>query len=245
METQELLAEFYSLCERALRIEDIANALFDLARGAGFSHATYLRGGLTSPNGLLLTNYPDEWRSRYFAQRYERIDPILLRTRRILDPFLWGDPLVRADMSPQQLRMMEDAREHKVGHGYAVPLHSSFYVNAACMFACAHNDIPPTSCKTMRRASVIAHEHICRLSRRAQNCEHISELSLRERECLALYAQSLSDAEIAHLQGISAATVRRHLNLARLRLKAATRQEAVVKALISRQIDPSRSRTAG
>lgn len=234
-----MIGDFYALCERAQSIEDVAKALFETAHRTGFPHASYLCGGSpANPDaGLLLTNYPSEWRQRYLQQRYHRIDPIISRAQRTIDPFMWSDPLVRAAMTPKQLRMMEEAKTFRVGHGYAVPLHSSMQVGAACFFASEHNDIPPVSCKTMQRVSVIAHEHVCRMARLSKGRGETPQLSARERACLSLHAQGLGDAEIGRTLRLRLATVRRHLDQARLRLGVATRQEALVLALVSRQLD--------
>lgn len=230
--------EFYALCEGAETVNDVAGALFDAARRIGFAHASYVCGGAPDDGdpGFLLTNYPDEWRRRYQDSRYRSIDPIISRAHRTIEPFIWGDPIVLAGMSPKQLRMMEEARAFHVGHGYAVPVHSSLHVRAACFFASEHNDIHPTSCRASRRISVIAHEHICRLAKLSEGRREAPQLSAREGACLNLYARGLGDLEIAATLDIRLPTVRRHFDQARRRLGVATRQEALVRALTTGQI---------
>jgi DNA-binding CsgD family transcriptional regulator len=162
----------------------------------------------------------------------------MCRVHRSVDPFVWRDPLVRAGMSPKQLRMMDEAKAFRLGDGYAVPVHSSIDVRVACVFASEHGDFEPASCKAMRRISIIAHEHVARLARLSDWRGEAPALSERERVCLGLYAQGLGDSEIAARLGIRLPTVRRHLDLAKQRLKVSSRPEALVRALLTRQIAP-------
>jgi DNA-binding NarL/FixJ family response regulator len=57
-----------------------------------------------------------------------------------------------------------------------------------------------------------------------------ASLSSRQREVLSLAASGLSDKESAAVLGVSVSTVRRHMHLARNRLKAETRVQAVYLA---------------
>lgn len=242
MDALKLIAEFYVACEMAESTEAIAAALFAAARGAGFDHVSYQCGDVRGPARIAFSNFPSGWRRLYAERGYDRIDPILARARAAREPFLWSDPLLCAAMTPKQTRMMGEARTFRVGFGYAVPLHSSLHVRAACFFACPHGDIAVTSQRAMRTAAIITHEHVCRLSRRPALHEPSPRLSPRECDCLGLYAQGLTDAEIAARLDIRVPTVRRHFDQARLRLGVATRQEALVAALLTRQVEPGCSR---
>lgn len=244
MDTLGVIAEFYARCESAETVDHVAGALFEAARSVGFPHASYLCGDSpeASNTRIFLTNYPSEWRSRYNESGYCNIDPIISRAHRTLEPFMWSDPIVRAGMSPKQLRMMEEAKAFHVGHGYAVPVHSSIHIRAACFFASEHNDIPPLSCMASRRISVIAHEHVCRLARLSDGRGAAPQLSERERICLNLYGRGLGDAQIGAALDICVPTVRRHFDRAKLRLGVASRPEALVRALISGQIDAAPAR---
>lgn len=61
-------------------------------------------------------------------------------------------------------------------------------------------------------------------------------LSPRERQCLALKAQGADDSEIALALQISVATVRRHIEQAKRRLSARSREHAVAIAIQSGQL---------
>jgi len=240
METLRVIGDFYAQCESAQTLDEVAAALFEVAARAGFPHASYLCGASAAApdTGLLLTNYPRKWRQRYIERRYHRIDPIIGRALRSVEPFRWSDPLFRASMSPRQMRMFDEAKAFRLGDGYAVPVQASIHVRASCFFASEHGDIDPASCKAMRRVSVIAHENVCRVARLSDGHGEAPALSDREGACLNLYAHGLDDSEIAAELGIRVPTVRRHLELVKQRLGVKTRPEALVRALLTGQIGP-------
>ena len=65
------------------------------------------------------------------------------------------------------------------------------------------------------------------------------ELSERQKQVLRLAGQGRTDREIAQALGISHKTVEKHLALARARLRATSRTEAVVRALRAELLDGS------
>jgi len=238
VESADVAGHFYARCEGARRLEEIEAALFETAAQKGFPHVSYLCGDSAAQpkSGILLTNFPREWRRHYLERRYYRIDPLISLVHRAIDPFVWSDPLVRARMSPKQLQMLDEAKEFRLGDGYAVPLHSSIHVRASCFFASEFGDLDPESCRAMRHVSVIAHEYIARFTRLSDPRGEAPPLSERERACLNLYAQGFDDAEIGGALGIRVPTVRRHFEQAKRRLGVASRPEALVRALLTRQI---------
>ncbi|TPW07427.1 MAG: LuxR family transcriptional regulator [Alphaproteobacteria bacterium] len=242
MDTLDGVSAFFAACEQAHSLDEIGAALFSSARRLGFPHVAYLCGGLRAPpeTRILLSNYPDAWRSHYRAQRYDRIDPIISLAGEALDPFVWSDPLIRARMSPRQSRILDEARQFRLGEGYVSPVHASFAVSASCIFVAEHPDLDPRACIAARRIGVIAHEYIARLVRRGDThlgAVHRSRpLSDRERACLEAFARGAGDAEMAATLGVSLRTVRRHFEQVRRRLSVASRQEALVRALLGRAI---------
>jgi DNA-binding CsgD family transcriptional regulator len=61
-------------------------------------------------------------------------------------------------------------------------------------------------------------------------------MTRRERQCLELAAQGKSDWVAGRILGISERTVHNHIEHAKRRLGVATRVQAIVHALVSRQI---------
>jgi DNA-binding CsgD family transcriptional regulator len=97
-------------------------------------------------------------------------------------------------------------------------------------------DLDPHAYATAKLANVITHH------RAAQLCEaqrpDTPELRPRERQCLELCARGRTDSEIARELGVSLATVRRHIESARIRFGVSTRVQAALRAVLSGQIKP-------
>lgn len=75
-----------------------------------------------------------------------------------------------------------------------------------------------------------------RASNAAQSNANGHRLTLRERQCLELVARGKSDWVVSKLLGISERTVHNHIERAKRRLGVATRVQAIVHALATRQI---------
>jgi DNA-binding CsgD family transcriptional regulator len=85
-------------------------------------------------------------------------------------------------------------------------------------------------------AALAAHERLCDLS---ESREHqVTQLSPREAECLEWLSRGLRNDRIADRMGISLATVEAHLASARRKLKSSTREQALVRAVILKLINP-------
>ena len=141
-----------------------------------------------------------------------------------------------AEMTPTQLGLLDEAKDFGLRDGYAVPIHASLHIRAACFFASEDGEFSPDACKAMRRISVSAHEHVARAVRLADGHYRAPLLSARERVCLGLWASGLEDAEIAIRLQISVRTVRRHLDQAKARLGVGSRQQAMGRAIVTGQI---------
>jgi DNA-binding CsgD family transcriptional regulator len=85
-------------------------------------------------------------------------------------------------------------------------------------------------------ASLAAHQRMYELSLQPDNLH--AKLSAREIECLSWLSQGLRNDRIAERMRISHATVEMHLANARKKLGAATREQALVKAVMLRLIQP-------
>jgi len=82
----------------------------------------------------------------------------------------------------------------------------------------------------------IAHEALLRKSNLPSNGREAGEPS--ERECLLWLAHVLRSQEIADLLNIALVTVDLHFRRIRAKLGAATREEALAKAILSGEIVP-------
>ncbi|MFC3208579.1 autoinducer binding domain-containing protein [Aquamicrobium soli] len=66
----------------------LRNALNALTREIGFGFYAFMHLGPVNP--FLASNYPDRWQKIYIETRYERLDPIVTRSRHQTQIFAWG-----------------------------------------------------------------------------------------------------------------------------------------------------------
>jgi DNA-binding CsgD family transcriptional regulator len=181
-------------------------------------------------------NYPEDWIAHFSAQRYHLIDPVFRSVEAGRMEFQWADPDFIRTLSWRQKRVLAEAREHGLRFGRTHALASTIHLKASASLITDAPDVDEDTYAAARLANVLVHH------RAAQICAGVlapvAELSARERQCLELCASGLTDAVIGRSIGVSAATVRRHIEAARLRLGAATRIQAAVRAISSGQIKP-------
>ena len=92
-------------------------------------------------------------------------------------------------------------------------------------------DLSPESRSRLWMISLLTHERCKALSPFAQD-DKTSELTSRELECLRWVAVGKTDWEISVILSISSATVRFHVDRARVKLGASTRAQAVARVTL-------------
>ncbi|HJY40244.1 MAG TPA: LuxR C-terminal-related transcriptional regulator, partial [Steroidobacteraceae bacterium] len=145
----------------------------------------------------------------------------------------------RAELTAPQLEIMEEARRFGIEHGYTVPLHAP-RSPGACRASCS---VVPDSAAVAAEAYLAVQLMACymysalSLEAEAKSGGYGARgLTRRERQCLELAAQGKSDWVAGRILGISERTVHNHIEHAKRRLGVATRVQAIVHALVSRQI---------
>ncbi|ESY63037.1 hypothetical protein X743_33600 [Mesorhizobium sp. LNHC252B00] len=78
-------------------LADVASSLDLLA----FAYLSMPPGSDGKP--MLISNYPALWRARYLENRYQDVDPVILRASYGKAPFRWGFDLKGFDLSGTQL----------------------------------------------------------------------------------------------------------------------------------------------
>lgn len=228
---------FHERSEAASSVHVLAALVFEAADLLGFRYAACGAhvDPLAQPEGAFLWhNYPAEWAERFARKRYHRIDPVLRHAERTKDAFLWDDPTFRARLSERQQRLLNEARAFRLAHGYTIPLSHDPCFPASCSFVSETGDLDPVALAVARKIMIAIYGRANLLIRGDGSVE--KTLSSRERQCLALKAQGADDAEIALTLTISDATVRRHIEQAKRRLSAKSREHAIAIAIQSGQL---------
>jgi DNA-binding CsgD family transcriptional regulator len=232
---------FVELCRGGLPAGELA-ALFQRAlAGFGFrffsccSHVDLLR----PPRGaVVLHNYPAEWVRAFGELDFYYIDPVSHYANRSLTPFFWDADEFLAELTAPQLEIMEEARRFGIEHGYTVPIHAPRSLGAfraSCSVVPDSGAVAPESYLAVQLMSCYMYSVLSREAE-AKPGNAPRGLTRRERQCLELAAQGKSDWVAGRILGISERTVHNHIEHAKRRLGVATRVQAIVHALVSRQM---------
>lgn len=222
------------------------------AIGVEWCHHAYLPGAWSAPGGpgwMRRSTLPPSWTEHYAARRYRRIDAASRHCARAVVPCTVGEEFALAMGDAAWAGMCaEAAAAVGVGCGLAVPLRPAPGAGAGGFSLLTRLRGPAFEAWRAvhgRDVVLVAHAAALRLLEAAQEEEDAAapsrdapRLSRRERECLLWLAAGLRNDRIAERLGIARGTVELHLARARRKLGAATREQALVKALCCGLIEP-------
>jgi DNA-binding CsgD family transcriptional regulator len=238
----DLAQAFIERCRQGRPASELA-ALFQQTLDAfGFryfacgSHVDPLR----PPRGaVMLHNYPAEWVRAFSELDFYYIDPVFHHASRTLTPFFWDSVEFREELTAPQMEIMEEARRFGIEHGYTVPIHAPRAFGtfrASCSVVPFSQDVEPEGYLAVQLMACYMYAALCLDAENKPACNLPRALTRRERQCLELAAQGKSDWVAGRILGISERTVHNHIEHAKRRLGVATRVQAIVHALVSRQI---------
>jgi LuxR family transcriptional activator of conjugal transfer of Ti plasmids len=231
-----LFQTFVDRLERARDDDTLRKAMSVITHALGLTGFAYVDG--RQPAGDVppyATTYRVEWVQRYVSRRYDKIDPVLARTRSSLMPFLWDGRTGGSRPWREQLELFDEARQFGITCGFSVPIHARRGGVTSLTFASDRT-------AEMLGQTVHAHRHILHLAAmyfdihaRRKLGATISlgpaGLSGREVACLQWIACGMTTWDIGEILGISRSGVARHLRSARRKLGAASLPQAVAAAL--------------
>jgi LuxR family quorum sensing-dependent transcriptional regulator len=231
--------EAFALAEAIDRIFD-PNEVVRRMQGvmAGFGLEGLTLGGLPRSEGnfgdlVLVRRLPEEWPKRYFAKRYDLIDPVVGRLKRAVVPF---EPCARdyeLGYDPRLRDMMGCRRDLGILDGYVVPVPGRRGKGYVWMSG-ARPELSPLAKPSLHLLAHYVFNRVENLVARAPASK--PRLSEREREVLSWIAAGKSSWEIGEILGIAKRTVDEHAGLAIRKLGAANRTQAVAIAFRDRLI---------
>jgi LuxR family transcriptional activator of conjugal transfer of Ti plasmids len=200
-----------------------------VAYGSLTHHDKLLRARPTFPTVLL--NYPQEWRERYFGSGYERVDPIVTKSRQRATAFRWSEIYNKSDTAENERRIFDEAASFGLKTGVSIPLHGPDGRFAVMSFAQPREY--EFKSKIILYLQVAACHFHAMISKLAHNLEirHFANLSIREKECLLWAAKGKSSWDTGMILGISENTVNFHIKNAMRKLDSRSRTVAAIKAL--------------
>jgi DNA-binding CsgD family transcriptional regulator len=233
---------FIELCRAGTAAGELASVFRREIDACGFrffsccSHVDPLR----PPRGaVILHNYPAGWMRAFSELDFYYIDPVFHYANRSLTPFFWDGAAFRAELTAPQLEILEEARQFGIEHGYTVPLHaprSPGAYRASCSVVPDSAAVAPEAYLAVHLMAGYMYSALSREAEEKAAGSGVRGLTRRERQCLELAAQGKSDWVAGRILGISERTVHNHIEHAKRRLGVATRVQAIVHALVDRQI---------
>jgi DNA-binding CsgD family transcriptional regulator len=188
---------------------------------------------------FVFTTAPPEWVVRYDQMAYIEVDPRILLLWDSTLPLVWDQRTVRGG-SARCEAFLDDALKHCIASGVCMPLGDEAGTR---VIVALNSGIPEVDdCRrlaiTRNLGDIVLFAHYFHelfmkaiIRRGVQTPIAGRPLSERERECLALSARGMTTEDIALKLGIGARTVQFHFDSIRSKLAAATRQEAVARAI--------------
>ncbi|MEA9557477.1 autoinducer binding domain-containing protein [Xanthomonas nasturtii] len=188
---------------------------------------------------FLITNYPQDWLSYYFWEKYDTIDPVIELLSSKSGFVDWDNIKDLSGLSKRQAGVMMEARGVGLSSGITFPLLAEFGESVAISL------VPQGLAEKERLISSISEiyilaqcfHHRARKILFGQSMKEISSrrktlLSSREVDVLTWIAKGKTAAEIAQILEISKKSVDFYTETAREKLYSENRAHAVVKAII-------------
>ncbi len=229
---------------RANSVSELTVTAVGQVRRLGFDAFLYgaqmSRASGPLPQFLMRGSLPD-WRARYEAQGYERVDPLVSYSAMHYVPMLWND---RNYEDANAAAMYEEGLAFGVTSGIVFPMHGQNVRIAHVNFISSDSSIGNKFDRvaTLGGAQLLA----CYIHQAFQKLEDLvvvtefenKPLSRREIQCLQWSADGKTSWEIAQILVLSERTIVFHLSNAAQKLGAINRRHAVARAMALGLISP-------
>ena len=204
----------------------------------------FMRPSAPQHRALALANMPKWWMDYYLDEDRARHDPFF-KTCSTYTAFMTGSDYLDVNehmLETGEIRFIKEASETGVRSGLSSPVklvnpgHFGGWNFGSSLKRAEFDKITRQHGQTLRLAGFIIHDHLQQAAFSKVDQDPTGLLSSRERECLLWLAKGLKSAQIADRLGLALVTVDMHFKNARKKLKTATREEALAKAIISGEI---------
>ncbi len=172
-------------------------------------------------------------------------DPVILRSRTTSGPFAWDLSVYDSD-KPEHVELLKLRHSIGVTGGICVPIHEPWHGRSVLYLT--GSGIPNDRTTLFSLEIITAHLYsrvyaIANQRDGQASSNHVfmssGELSPRERQVFGWLAFGKSSKEVAAIMSLSEHTVNDYIASVVAKLKASNRTEAVLRALLTNQIDLS------
>lgn len=177
-------------------------------------------------------DWPAEWLVLYQRENFVASDYGVAEARRRIAPFVWSEVKRERRLSPDEARVWQAALDFGWTDGFSVPVHGPGGYFGLITMAGHSSVLPPALRRRLHVAGFATHERCRAISGRDMVARQPERLTVRELECLRWVAAGLSDNQIARLLGVSATTVKFHVDSGRRKLGSKTRAHATAMLVL-------------
>lgn len=218
--------------------EALDNLLLDAIQALGFANLTYTRYAYDFAQSGNITHQVcspplQPWFDHYWAQGYDRVDPVGQDVRLNHLPHISNLQQKLATTSGKARRLYKDAIEFGLANSCSTPLHSAnqSFAIMVCYFPASMTIESDQAHRMMAQALLISQYYHGRLIELAPDTIITTDLTDREKAVLRLAANHLSAQDIAQELHVSKRTVYFHSENINHKLNTKNRHEAVRVAL--------------
>jgi len=186
---------------------------------------------------IAVTTYPHQWVERYIRKGYTALDPVIATGPKNVLPFSWGEEFNPIHLEDNhQKQFFSEAYDFNLRNGLSIPIHG--HAGEFAQLTLVADGSPEESEKTISEYRFAAHLMGMYYHQAAggmlidqANKTIKSPLTPRERDVLKWAAKGKTAWEIGTILSIGETTVVYHIENAKKKMGAASRAEAVVKAI--------------
>ncbi|MER8912070.1 LuxR family transcriptional regulator [Mesorhizobium sp. M0854] len=245
-DTQIVFETFIEKLSESVDEEDFHEAMGCAAAGLDLITFAYLSlPAQRSGEPKVISNYPERWTAHYLQNRYQKLDPVVLRARCGGCPFRWGSDLRGIEMSPAQQQLLDEAAEFSIRCGLTIPIANRRGGIAAVTFAAdepnpAFLRVAERYEQALQLMATCFHIYVLRKLAGDRTVDGIS-LTPREYEYLQWAARGKSAWAIGCILGIKRRTAAFHLDNAKKKLGVRTQNQAIALLVSSRTFSSLRN----
>lgn len=193
--------------------------------------------GLSKKHGLA-TSYPEDWMKFYAEKNYTEKDAVFLTTLHSRTPFYWDDLRQVKEMSPESLKVLDEAAEAGLNNGICIPLFGKVGEIVGVGLAQSDKVKGATKNNEFMACAYLLSAYFHETYRSMIKPTDIPHMTSREKDILLWASEGKTDEEIAGILNITSNTVRFHWKNIFNKLDVYNRIYAVTKSIRLEIITP-------
>jgi DNA-binding CsgD family transcriptional regulator len=194
----------------------------------------WIGAGGARAHRFYFNNWPFDWFELYEARGFVVQDPIVIETRRRMTPFLWSEMTAVRSFAVEGAAVIAAVAAYGWAEVMAVPIHGpASYQGLVTLATRSPVTFTPAERALLRVMALTVHDRAHEAVGLGETSQPEVHLSARETECMRWVAAGKTDAEVAIILGIAAATAHYHVESAKKKLGSHSRSEAVALLVLA------------